>query len=219
MNRHDELISRLSRDLAPVSPAPDVNGLAMIWFLASATFVVVMTHLVGPIRPGAFTQLASEPRFLLESLMGLVAIFWISLAAFRASVPAVLTRQFAVVGLVLMALWLVQYVVGLASPALQPSMLGKRDYCYLETMLYAVPPILGALFLFRRLYPVRFVPTAMSLGLAAGMMPALYMQLACMYEPAHILSFHILPGLAMVLVGAAIAVLWPLRGSAPTRDQ
>ena len=48
----------------------------------------------------------------------------------------------------------------------------------------------------------------MSLGLAAGMLPALYMQLACMYEPTHILSMHILPGLLMVLAGAAIALLW-----------
>ena len=48
----------------------------------------------------------------------------------------------------------------------------------------------------------------MSLGLAAGMLPALYMQLACMYEPLHILTLHILPGLAMVLMAAVIAVLW-----------
>ena len=50
----------------------------------------------------------------------------------------------------------------------------------------------------------------MSLALAAGMIPALYMQIACMYAPAHILQFHILPGLSMVLAGAAIAALWRL---------
>jgi len=78
-------------------------------------------------------------------------------------------------------------------------------------MAYAVAPILVALFLIRRLYPLRFVRTAMSVGLAAGMLPALYMQLACMYEPPHILAFHILPGLMMVLVGAAVAALWRQR--------
>jgi hypothetical protein len=50
----------------------------------------------------------------------------------------------------------------------------------------------------------------MSISLAAGMLPALYMQLACMYEPSHILAFHIFPGLLMVLAGAAIAALWRL---------
>jgi len=173
--------------------------------------VVVVTHIFGPARAGAFSQLATEPRFLLESLLGAAAILWTSLLAFRAAIPAALTRQFAAVGLVLMALWLAQYLIGLVSPALEPSMVGKRNYCYLETMVYAVPPILAGLFLIRRLYPLRYVRTAMSLSLAAGMLPALYMQLACMYEPAHILSLHILPGLLMVLAGAAIASLWRQR--------
>jgi len=211
MNKHDLLISNLSRDLAPVSPAPNINILAMVWILLSAIYVVAVTHLFGPVRSGAFSQLATDPRFLLESMLGLAAIFWISLLAFRASIPGVLTRQFAAVGLILMALWLAQYVIGLASPALEPSMLGKRDHCFIETMIYALPPILSGLFLIRRLYPLRFVRTAMSIGLAAGMLPALYMQLACMYEPSHILVFHIFPGLLMVLAGAAIAALWRLR--------
>ena len=211
MNKYDELIANLSRDVAPVSPAPRVNMLAMIWFLLSAIYVVVATHMIGPARSGAFSQLATEPRFLMESLLGVAAIMWTSLLAFRAAIPAALTRQFATVGLVLIALWLAQYVIGLVSPALEPSMLGKRNHCYFETMIYALPPILIGLFLVRRLYPLRFVRTAMSLSLAAGMLPALYMQLACMYQPAHILAFHILPGLLMVLAGAAIAALWRQR--------
>jgi hypothetical protein len=48
----------------------------------------------------------------------------------------------------------------------------------------------------------------MSIGLAAGMLPALYMQLACMYEPSHILGYHILPGLLMVGAAAGIAAKW-----------
>jgi uncharacterized membrane protein YdbT with pleckstrin-like domain len=75
-------------------------------------------------------------------------------------------------------------------------------------MVYALPPILVGIYLIRRLYALQYVRTAMSLSLAAGMLPALYMQLACMYEPAHILFLHILPGLLMVLAGAAIASLW-----------
>jgi hypothetical protein len=211
MNKYDELIANLSRDVAPVSPAPPVNTLGVAWFAMSAVYVVVATHMFGPARVGAFSQLATEPRFLLESLLGAAAILWTSLLAFRAAIPAALTRQFAAGGLVLMALWLAQYVIGLVSPALEPSMMGKRSHCYYETMIYALPPILVGVFLIRRLYPLRFVRTAMSLSLAAGMLPALYMQLACMYEPIHILSLHILPGLLMVLAGAAIASLWRQR--------
>ena len=215
MNRRNALIESLSRDLAPVARVPNVNMLALGWFLLSAIYVIALTHLAGALRPGALSQLLSEPRFLLESLLGVAAILWVSLLAFRAAVPAALTRRFAAAGFILMALWLAQYVVGLVSPALEPSTLGKRAYCFFETMVYAVAPILAALFLIRRLYPLRFVRTAMSVGLAAGMLPALYMQLACMYEASHILAYHILPGLVMMLVGAAVAALWPQPGRGP----
>ena len=60
----------------------------------------------------------------------------------------------------------------------------------------------------RRLYPLRYLRTAMTVGLAAGMLPALYMQMACMYEPSHILGLHLLPGLSMALIGGVIALLW-----------
>ena len=210
MNQHEQLIESLSRDLPPVAPVSGVNRQGLAWLAASVVFVVVITHLVDPIRPGAYGQLAGEPRFLLETLLGVAAIFWVGLLAFRSAVPGELTRKFAVAGLVLMAVWLAQYVAGLFSPALEPSELGKRNFCYLETMIYAVPPILSAVILARRLYPLHYARTAMALALAAGMIPALYMQIACMYVPQHILQFHILPGLSMVLAGAAVAALWRL---------
>ena len=65
MNGHDKLIAKLSRDLAPVSRVPNVNALSVAWLSLSAIYVVIMTHLVGPIRPGAYSQLVSEPRFLI----------------------------------------------------------------------------------------------------------------------------------------------------------
>jgi hypothetical protein len=211
VNKHETLISNLSSNLEAVSPPPNINRLATTWFLLSAVYVVAVTHLFGPIRPGAYSQLGTEPRFLLETMLGVAAILWISLLAFRSAIPAALSRRFVTGGLVLMMLWLVQYVIGLVSPALEPSMLGKRNYCYYETVVYSLPVILAGLFFVRRLYPLRPVRTAMSVGLAAGMLPALYMQLACMYEPSHILKLHILPGLLMVGVGAAIATRWRLR--------
>jgi hypothetical protein len=208
MGRRDELIADLSRDLQPVRRAPNTNLLATAWFGLGAVFVVSATWLAGPVRPGAFAQLLAEPRFLLETLLGAVAIFWTGLLAFRGAVPAALTHRFAAAGSVLMLAWLAQYVFGLADPALEPSAVGKRNFCSLEVMVYSTPLILVGLFLARRLYPLNFVRTALSLGLAAGMIPALYMQLACMYEPVHILTFHVLPGLLMALAAAAIALAW-----------
>lgn len=206
--QYRSLIANLSRDLAPVEPPSNLNRLAMAWFALSAIYVILITHMFGPIRPGALTQLVTVPRFLLETTLGAAAVLWISLLAFRSSVPAALSKRFVVTGIVLLALWLAQYVIGLFSPALKPSALGERPHCWLETMLYAVPVILAGLYFVRRFYPLHPVRTAMSIGLVAGMLPALYMQVACMYDPVHILLFHILPGLAMVGVGAGVAAIW-----------
>jgi hypothetical protein len=210
VNKQDTLISNLSQDLKPVAPPPAINKLALAWFLLSAIYVMAVTQLFGPIRPGAFAQLGAEPRFLLETLLGVAAILWFSLIALRSAIPAALGRWFAIAGFILMALWIAQYVIGFVSPALEPSRLGKRNYCYFETMIYSVPVILAGFYIVRRLYPLSPRRTAMSIGLVSGMLPALYMQLACMYEPLHILAFHILPGLLMVGVSAGIAVRWQL---------
>lgn len=211
MTDRDDLIASLSAGLPAVKPVANTGVLAAIWLIVSALWVVGVTHFFGPLRPGALEQLGSEPRFLFESLTGVAAIAWISLLAFKAAIPGALSRRFAVIGALLMVLWWGSYLVGLVIPALEPSMLGKRAHCFVETLVYSVPPILLGLFMLRRLYPLQPVRTGMAVSLAAGMLPALYMQLACMYAPDHILLFHMLPGLAMVLAGAALARLlsWP----------
>jgi hypothetical protein len=205
-----KLISALSSSLQPVRPVMAVELTALLWLLASAGFVVAVTHWLGPIRPNAIAQLGSEARFAMETLVGVMAIAVVAIAAFRASIPGALTRRFAALALCLMLLWLANYVIGLVSPALEPSMLGKRDHCFVETLVFSMPPALLALLLIHRRYPLRPVYGAALACLAAGMMPALYMQIACMYVPAHILQMHILPGLLVMLAGALamLLVIW-----------
>ena len=203
----DDLIGALSDGLQPVKPVLRIDTLALLWFAVSALYVIAVAQVLGPIRSNALAQLATEPRFLLETLSGIVAIAVTSLVVFRAGIPGALTRRFAVFGAVMMLAWLSNYIVGLVSPALEPSMLGKRPHCVWETFIYALPPMAAGFVLVRRLYPLQPVQTAMCIGLVAGMMPALYMQIACMYAPGHILLMHILPGLLVALVGAVTAWL------------
>ncbi|MGD9265114.1 MAG: NrsF family protein [Lysobacterales bacterium] len=211
MSRNKKLISELSSGLEPVAKPRDINRLAVGWFMLAALFVVAVTLLFAPIRPGAIGQLAAEPRFLLETLLGLVSIAWVSLAAFRAAIPGALNRRFMAGGLILVALWLANYVIGFVSPALEPSSLGKRGHCAAETMIYSLPVILAGMAVVFRHYPLQPVKAGMLVGLAAGMLPALFMQIACMYEPAHILGYHVLPGLLMTGVGAGVAAWWHAR--------
>jgi hypothetical protein len=107
-----------------------------------------------------------------------------------------------------LAAWLALMIAGFWFPALDTGMSGKRPHCNLETILYALPPLLLGLWQVRRLYPLRPVQTALAVGLAAGLFGAWYMQLACMYEPAHGLVLHLLPGLSTVPLAGALAYFW-----------
>jgi len=205
MSKHDALIDALAGDLKPVKPFANANLMGMGWLICGALYTVAVTHLLGPIRPNALTQLVSEPRFMAETLLGLLAITGFSLTAFRGGIPGELNSRLTSTATVLLMLWLLSYITGLFYPALEPSMLGKRDHCVVETFIYALPPMGAACYLLRKMYPLRPLQTAVAFSIAAGMLPALYMQIACMYAPDHILKFHILPGLAIVPLGILLS--------------
>lgn len=204
----DKLIESLSSGLQPVRRPLSANLTALLWLITSVGFVIGITSWFGPIRANALSQLATEPRFLLEMALGAVAIAFIAVMAFRTAVPGAATRRGVLIGLGLILLWLANYVLDLAYPALQSSMLGKREHCVVETFLFALPPACLALLLSRRFFPLRPVYSAFLFCLAAAMLPALYMQLACMYVPAHILQMHILPGLLVTMAGTLCAWGW-----------
>lgn len=204
MSSRESLLDNLVEDLQPVRPVPDLRLLICGWLVGSVVYVVGVTHLLGPIRPGVLGQLQAHPRFLAEMVLGGVAIAALATWVFRAAVPGAGSAAVRWLTMVAAGLWLCAIVVGLAVPALEPSMLGKRDHCYLEAFVVALPPLLAALYLQRRLYPLSAVRSALLAGFAAGALPALYMQIACMYMPLHNLLFHIGPG---VLVGLLAPLL------------
>ena len=203
MRTRDQLVDTLASALTPVRPAPKLFLLIGMWLLGSLAYVALSTWVLGPLRPGVVSQLLNHPRFLFEMLLGLVAISVLAAALFYSAIPGRLTRPMAGLAMGLVALWLLNHVAGLFSPALEPSMLGKRPHCFTETLLYALPPMLAALYWLHRLHPLHPLRSALAAGLAAGLLPAWYMQLACMHEPVHTLSHHVLPGLL-------IATLAPL---------
>lgn len=208
MKTTDELINELANDLEPVTPVKGIAVRNLSWLAATAAFALLAIHWYGPIRPGAMQQLLEHPRFLLEIVFGSATIIMLSLAAFRTAIPGALSSRVTTIALAMLALWLAGYVIGMVSPALEPSMLGKRDHCVVETFLYGLPPALLGMALCARLYPLDPAATAFRIGLAAGLVPALYMQVACMYDPVHAITLHMLPG---ILVGVGCAGMCWLR--------
>jgi hypothetical protein len=198
-----ELIRRLSQEL---DAAPRLRGpfqLALLWWIGAWIFVVVATLAVQPMRPGFAGQLLASPRFAGESLFGMAAGAFAIGAAFAVGIPGWGSpRRRITLALGLLALWAGTYFYGLLDPALDPSMLGKRALCFAEVLIYGLPILLASLLLLRRLAPLERWSAGLVTGAAAGAIPGLLMQLACMYIPSHILIFHLAPALALALLGS-----------------
>ena len=127
-------------------------------------------------------------------------------AAFRSAIPGPRTRLLWLAA-AFAAVWLALLLYGFRDPALAPSMSGKREHCAVETLIVGVPALLAGIWALRRWWPLRGAISGALVGLAAGVLPAISMQIACMYEPMHGITHHVLPGLALSLPGAVLGAV------------
>ena len=202
--KKDDFVDHLAADLTPrrrFSPA----AILVIWLTVSWAFVIAVTFATGDLRPGALTQLLHSPRFLLECVLGLA----VGVLAFRAGVLLALPgrvswRRVVPETVALIAVWFGAYAYGLIDPALEPSMVGKRPHCFAETFLFSSLPIALGLWFVARRTPIQRGWTGALVGASAASLPALMMQIACMYDPKHILVFHLVPVVVMGLFGALV---------------
>lgn len=208
MNNRDQLIASLVDDLEAKKNRWPVLWVAALWWFFSWVYVVLMSAFLGSIRViHQLEELSHAYQFQFETLLGLCASLLVAIVAWYASTPGALTKRYMYLGLFFIAAWLGFYVVGFFEPALEPSMHGKREHCYLEAFIYSLPPILVACFYIARRYPINKIHTGFLVGLAGGMMPALFMQLSCMYEPEHIFTHHILPAVFAGVIGIAVLLI------------
>ncbi|MBN7796160.1 NrsF family protein [Parahaliea mediterranea] len=203
------LIRDLSRDLAPVRPRRAPGVLALVWLVVALLAVAAATSFTGPWRPGVLAQLGAAPRFALEVALGLLSVSGLSVYLFRLAIPGRASRRGAVAVTAVFAMWLWVLLWNALAPPLAPSMLGKRPHCAVEVVLFALLPALCGAWLLLRRYPLRPVATLSGIVLASALLPALLMQLACMYDPVHGALFHWLP--AVILSLSAGALLYGLR--------
>lgn len=203
-----DLIAELTADLKPVAAGGRTAGFAMVWLIAAGSFSYVALLLTGSMRAGSLAQLLETPQFLAESLIGAAAIVALVIAGLRLSVPSMRPLWSRVAfALSVLAVWVGCYLYGLLEPALEPAMAGKRGGCWYETTLIGIPALLAGLSFSRRLWPLHGAWSGFMLGLAAGAIPALLMQFACMYIPQHILLHHLGPGLLLGPVGGVLGWL------------
>lgn len=200
----DEIVERLAADLQPTHRLSS-SAAIVLWLVLSWLFVIIVTFATGDLRPGFSVQLLHSPRFLIECLLGFgVGVFAIRTAVLLA-LPGRTNWRRAVPGaLGMVALWAVVYVYGLVDPALEPSMVGKRPHCFSETLMFSSIPIALGLLLIARRTSIHRGWTGVLLGVSAASLPALMMQIACMYDPKHILLLHLMPVGIMGIIGGIL---------------
>lgn len=199
----EALINALAADLRPVSLWSRPRSLALLWLISSMALVLVASLLQAPWRPNSLLQFGSVPRFGAEILLAFAGFIGLGLVAVQSAVPGAQRSWHRWLAVALAWLpWIGLLLLGLGSPALEPSMAGKRESCYLEVMLESLPPLAIGLLLVRRLFVVSGPVTGALIGLAAGMFPALLMQLSCMYLVDHALTHHLAPVLLPTALGA-----------------
>lgn len=203
-------IDALVGELAPVSPAASWSRAVAGWLVVAGGFVAFAMLASGPLRPSLDGDL-SHGRFLLELALGVFAIIVLLASGLEIGVPGgPSTRWLTISALGVVGLWIGisffgESLVSAVLSAPSPSMAGKREHCFVEGVLISSVPFFIAMAALRRRALYAGAPSGFLLGLAAAGLPALGMQLACMYEPGHALNFHFSPMLFFAVLGALIA--------------
>ena len=175
-NNHEKLITALVDDLKPVDKPAGFVMPFQLWLIMAVLFAGGLAWLRGPYRVGALDQLVGSVQFSIETMVGCIAIIVIAYMAFRSAIPSGQSEyKRHVVPIGLLFVWMAFYVYGIVDPALVESMAGKRDHCYLETMLLAAFPLLAGLFWAKGLWPSNKVQTSLLFGLASGAIAAMVM--------------------------------------------
>jgi len=206
-----DLINNLSSNLLPVSQRSNIFVPGFLWFIISWIYVIVLSLYLGPLRVGALNALITNPQFAFESFVGLVSGALFCTIAFQESIPGLHRKWVVQLSLLVALIWIACYTVGLSFPAIDPSRIGKRAHCVLEAYLYSLPPMVAGYLLIYRRFPVNTIRAGLFIGISAGMLPALFMQISCMYEPLHILTHHLGPALVVIILGMVLGMVFKKR--------
>lgn len=206
--KHQSLIDSLSSDIENKQRTVlSANRVTALWLFIYIPLLASLMWWLAPFRDNVITQLLTTPRFALETVLGFLSVSLLAYCAIKSSVPGSLSRPIFWLTVSVTVSWIGHISFGLYVPALEPSMAGKRPQCYFEALYYSVPAsiVLNALVL--RRYTLTPFSSGLLAGASAGLVTALMMQVACMYDAYHGLTHHLIPAAAVALVSAVAVYL------------
>lgn len=213
-----QLIDLLVQDLEPVRPAPSWRSATGGWLAASWLIVGTLILATGPLHADVVARLIEQPLVGAGVVLGILTSVGAIAAGLELAVPgAPPAGRLLAVPALLLAGWLGVLLIDLGQApgagALETMMMSPsgRLLCPLQTLLFALPPLSIALVQLDRRIPVASPLAGALIGLAAGLVPAVWMQLACVTDPLHTLTHHLSPLLLLAPLGALAGAIAQLR--------
>ena len=206
MNDSD-LINELVEELKPVRQSPSTKKLFAVWVVCNFVFLTLAIGFSGSLREGWQSDLFLNFRFLLEFVIGIAVSTVSGYYLFQHAVPGNNSNSALIkwTPVILLVVFTIILTASVFLPAKLPGEVGHRYGCLWQMLGFSIPPLLVLLYHLGKSAPVNIVYVGFLAGLAASAPFATAMHLACMYDPRHILVFHIFPVIAFSLLTAILA--------------
>ena len=202
----ENLIDSLAAKLEPTKPLKPHWQRALAWSLLAHALIIALAILAAPFRGTFYSQLTSQPQFLVEFLIGVSVGPLACLTAFFLAIPSDggLKKSRIFMALSPILLQILFMTISFFQPALAPSEDGHRPFCYLESGGYGIVPFLIMWFQIKKGYPWHRGWLGLYLSLASFMPAANIMYIACMYDPLHNLIYHFFPAMLMTAIATLV---------------
>ncbi len=205
---HRALVSRLSRKVTPTRPLWPVGARLGLWMVLEAGVVAwVMSHTTND-----FTAKLTHPVCVIELVFFAAAAIISAALALRSAIPGrtLPASEATIAGALVFAGTLVLTVaqpMDTSNPLGGFARTGLRCAC--ETVLFGALPWLALWWMVRRGASMSGWLSGLLVGAGALLFSFAVMRITCpIDEPLHLLTWHLLPALAVIALSALAGATW-----------
>lgn len=200
-NREQSLIEDLVNQLEPNRSWSSFYR-ALGWFTFLCVFNILAFLAYQNFRPGFSSQLLTHPRFLVEIISASALTLLILYGILSDIVPGKsLSPVIKGVGVFLLLTLVYSLYLSFYNPTPEVSIVGARAFCLEEVVMYGLLGLFSCFYFVRKSdYPFTR-RSYLLIGMGTTLIPAVLMQLACMYSPKHALLIHYGPILVGLIFG------------------
>ena len=204
--KYQNIVESLVKEHKEVLPLFNPEKRSLLIFAIHPLLITIIMFLIQPFREGFLTDLTNVV-FLLEVLSGAISLSALIYSSFLLVIPGRKNKTMAIIGFISFLILSLLIAKGIYFPHKEASMLGKRHSCLYEILILGILPFAHITYLCKKAYIQAKFKTLLMASCASALIPAILMHLACMYEPIHVLKYHISPIIFFTITATTIAWL------------